>query len=97
MTCSKKISTTPKGKYVCHQDHADKADDEVVGEADQPGGDEVVDRAPPTAPQPGHVTRLRDQHFTVTTSFAATFVPLAFISAGKNVWRKYPTIPTSRI
>ena len=89
-----------------HQDHADKADDEVVGEADQPGGDEVVDRAPPTAPQPGHVTRLEEDHqwkkrTTInlhTRAFhSATFVPVAFISAGKNVWRKYPTIPTSRI
>ena len=60
LTCSKKIRTHRKGEDVSHQDHADKADDEVVGEADQPGGDEVVDRAPPTAPQPGHVTRLQD-------------------------------------
>ena len=29
----------------------------------------------------------------MTTTFAATtFVPVAFISEGKNVWRKHPTI-----
>ena len=46
--------------FFSDQDHADEADNEVVGEANQPGGDEVVDRAPPTAAQPSHVTRLRD-------------------------------------
>ena len=41
-----------------HQDHADKADNQVVGESDQPGGDEVVNSATTAASKPGHVTSL---------------------------------------
>ena len=40
------------------QDHADEAEDEVVGEPHQPGGDEVVDSTATTAPQPHHVSSL---------------------------------------
>ena len=81
-----------------YQDHTDKADDEVVGESDQPGGDEVVDRAPATAAQPSHVARLRNhywkeektinlhtQAFHSDHHFSGNICFVAFISEGKNV------------
>ena len=46
-----------------HQDHADKADNQVVGESDQPGGDEVVDGATPATSQPSHVAGLGFNRF----------------------------------
>ena len=45
------------------QDHADEADNEVVGESDQPGGDEVVDGATPATSQPSHVAGLGFKRF----------------------------------
>ena len=49
--------------FLSHQDHADEADDEIVGESDQPGGDEVVDRATPATSQPSHVAGLGFKRF----------------------------------
>ena len=49
--------------FLSHQDHADEADDEIVGESDQPGGDEVVDGATPATSQPSHVAGLGFKRF----------------------------------
>ena len=71
------------------QDHADEADDEIVGESDQPGGDEVVDGATPATSQPSHVAGLGFKRFGDET------INLSSVNERIKVHLRFRTSPTS--